>query len=302
MKNINKKKRARNFFASDQVGWLFILPSLLLFILVLAFPIGYAVRLSFFKVSIDMNQQFTGLSNYLQALQDQYFWNSIKNTLVYSFFSVFLSVVLGLLLALSLNSNWIHDKVRSLLHMLFLVPWTLSFVVTGSMWKWILNAPYGVFNAILRSLHLINENLSFFGDPTRAMPALIFVNVWRNISFAMVMVYAGLQLEPVEQKEAALVDGANKWQIFYNVTWPNLRGTITVSVVLLTIWTLIQFDLTQILTQGGGPNHATELISNLVYRQAFQYYDFGYGSAIAVLMLFLVLALTVIYVKVLKRD
>ena len=106
----------------------------------------------------------------------------------------------------------------------------------------------------------------------------------------------------MEQKEAALVDGANKWQIFYNVTWPNLRGTITVSVVLLTIWTLIQFDLTQILTQGGGPNHATELISNLVYRQAFQYYDFGYGSAIAVLMLFLVLALTVIYVKVLERD
>jgi multiple sugar transport system permease protein len=120
--------------------------------------------------------------------------------------------------------------------------------------------------------------------------------------FAVVMILAGLQSIPEDQVEAALVDGASAFQVFMNIKLPNLRNVLSVTTVLLTIWIFVQFDLTQVLTDGGGPGHATELLSNLIYRVSFNYYQFGYGSAIAVLMLIIVLILTVVYMQVLDHE
>ncbi|MEA4907075.1 MAG: sugar ABC transporter permease [Chloroflexi bacterium] len=288
------------FTKNDWLGWAFIFPALLLFTLVLAFPIVYAIRMSFFDIALDFSQTFIGLGNFVTALQDKFFWGSVKITSIYMFSSVILSLVLGMIVALILNMPWIKGK--RVLNLLFLVPWTISYVVTGAAWKWVLNAQYGVLNVILRDLGLISANISFFGDPDLALPAVIFVNVWRSMPFAMVMINAGLQSLPVDQVEAARVDGATAWQVFLHITLPNLRNVISVATVLLAIWTFVQFDMTQVLTNGGGPNHATELLSNLIYRVSFNYYQFGYGSAIAVLMLIIVLILTIIYTRILDRS
>ncbi len=284
----------------DRLGWAFVLPALLLFTVVLAFPIVYAIRMSFFDVSLDFNLTFVGLKNFSDALKDPYFWNSVKITFLYAFFSVLISLVLGMIVGSILNLSWIRGG--RILSLLFLIPWTISYVVTGAAWKWILNAQYGVLNVLLRDLGLISANISFLGSLGLALPAVIFVNVWRSMPFAVVMISAGLQSIPQDQTEAARVDGASAFKVFQHVTLPNLRNVISVTTVLLTIWTFVQFDLTQVLTAGGGPNHATELLSNLIYRVSFNYYQFGYGSAIAVLMLVIVLVLTVIYMRVLDRK
>lgn len=134
------------------------------------------------------------------------------------------------------------------------------------------------------------------------MPSVIFVNVWRDIPFSMVMFYAGLQQVSQDQVEAAKVDGANPLQVFLHVTAPSLRSVFLVTSSLLTIWNFRQFDLTQILTTGGGPNHRTELISNLIYKTSFIFYEFGYGAAISVLMLIIITAMTLVYMKFLGDN
>ncbi len=289
-----------NITKDDWMGWAFVLPALLIFTLVLAYPIGYAIRLSFFKVGINFSQTFVGVKNFVTAIKDPYFINSLEITLIYTVVSISLSLVLGMIIALILNADWM--KGRRLLSTIFLIPWTISFVVTGATWKWILNAQYGVFNVLLRNAGLTTTKITIFGNPDLALPAAIFVNVWRSMPFAVVMISAGLQSIPQDQVEAAWVDGASALQVFRNVTLPNLKNIISVTTVLLTIWIFVQFDLTQILTDGGGPNHATELLSNLIYRISFHNFQFGYGAAIAVLMLLIVLLLTIFYMRVLDRE
>ncbi len=256
--------------------------------------------MSFFNVSLDFTQTYIGIKNFINAVKDPYFTNSLGITLIYTISSVSISLLMGMVVALIVNASWMKGK--RILNTIFLIPWTISFVVTGATWKWILNAQYGVFNVVLRQLGLITSNISIFGNPDLALPAVIFVNIWRSMPFAVVMITAGLQSISEDQVEAAVVDGASALQVFLHVTLPNLRNVISVTTVLLTIWTFVQFDLTQVLTNGGGPGHATELLSNLIYRVSFTYYQFGYGSAIAVLMLIIVLALTILYMRVLDHD
>ncbi|GAB4547335.1 MAG: sugar ABC transporter permease [Anaerolineae bacterium] len=294
---MNKPHALSRLFAREHQGYLFVLPALILFLLVLAFPIGYAIYLSFFKVNPDFSLEFIGWQNFVDALQDEYFWNAFKNTFIYTAISVTLHLLIGMGLALALNNTWF--KGRKLLRVLFLIPWTISFVVTAVTWQWLLNAQYGLLNAILRHFGLISANITWLGSATLAMPSAIAVNVWRGYPFAMVMIYAGLQLIPEDQYEAALVDGASRLQLFRYITLPNLRGTIVTTTVLDMIWVFTQFDLIQVLT-AGGPARKTELLTNLIYRVSFSFYDFGAGSAIATIMLVVVLVMSLIYVRALE--
>ncbi len=295
-----RKSLFQKIFGGDRMGWIFVAPSLILFMITLGYPILYAIKLSFFDVALDYSEKFVGFKNFRNMLNNKWFWNSLKITLTYTFSSVSLTLLIGLAIATALNARWL--KFRKLFHMLFLVPWTLSYVVIGTLWRWILNSSYGVINAIFQSLHWTTQNISFLGDPKYALPMVIFVNVWRNVPFTIVMLYAGLQLVPQDQIEASLVDGATGFQSYIHVTLPHLSGVISTTTILNIIWTFIQFDLTQVLTQGGGPNHATELLSNLIYATSFKYYEFGNGAAISVLMLIIVLLLTIVYSKLLDKQ
>jgi multiple sugar transport system permease protein len=286
-------------FSGQRQGLLFVAPSLILFAIVLGFPILYAGALAFFKVQPDFGLEFAGLRNFRLALVSRHFWNAVANTGVYTVASVALHLVVGLGLALVLNSPLV--KGRLLFRIALLLPWTLSFVVTGVTWRWIFNAEYGVLNAVLRQIGLLSQNITWLGSDVLALPAVIAVNVWRGYPFTMVMAYAGLQLVPAEQREAAMVDGASALQSFRHVTLPNLRPVLVVAGILDFIWVFIQFDLVQVMTQGG-PARATELLSNLIYREAFEHYEFGLASAIAILMLAIVLALSAVYVRILDRE
>lgn len=290
---------AMTLFRGDRAGLLFIAPALVVFMVVLSFPIGYAGYLSVFKVRPDFSLVFAGTANFGKALSDPAFWNALRNTAVYTLGSVALHLAIGLALALALNSPWL--KGRLLFRIAFFVPWSISFVVTAVTWRWVLNAQYGILNAFLRSIGVLSENVSWLGSAGLAMPTAILVNAWRGFPFIMVMIYAGLQALPREPYEAAMVDGASKLQLFRHITLPGLRGVITVAVVLDTIWVFIQFELIQVLT-AGGPGRATELLTNLIYRESFTFYEFGIGSAIAMLTLLVVLCFSMVYVRLVGRE
>jgi multiple sugar transport system permease protein len=286
-------------FKGERAGLLFVAPALFVFLVVLSFPIGYAGYLSFFKVKPDFTLVFNGITNFSRILDDPNFWNALKNTVIYTSGSVLLHLLIGLFLALALNSPWL--KGRLLFRIAFFIPWSISFVVTAVTWRWVLNAQYGILNAFLRSVGVLSENVSWLGSAELALPTAILVNAWRGFPFVMVMIYAGLQAIPKEPYEAAMVDGASKFQLFRYITLPSLRGVIMVATVLDTIWVFIQFELIQVLT-AGGPGRATELLTNLIYRESFTFYDFGIGSAMAMLTLLVVLCFSLVYVRLLGRE
>jgi multiple sugar transport system permease protein len=286
-------------FSGDRIGLLFIAPALIVFFLVLSFPIGYAGYLSFFKVKPDFTLVYNGLANFSKILEDPYFWNALENTIIYTFGSVALHIIIGFSLALALNSPWL--KGRMFFRIAFFIPWSISFVVTAVTWRWVLNAQYGILNAFLRQAGIITENISWLGSSEFALPTAIMVNAWRGYPFVMVMIYAGLQAIPKEPYEAAMVDGASNLQLFRYITLPSLRGVMLVASVLDMIWVFIQFELIQVLT-AGGPGRATELLTNLIYRESFSFYEFGIGSAIAMLTLLIVLGFSLIYVRLLGRE
>lgn len=155
-----KKITSNGLFHRENVGWLFVAPALIVLILVLAYPIAHVIKLSFYKVNLDFSLDFVGIDNFIKALNDKWFFNSIANSFVYTIACVLITQTIGLLISLALNSS--NFRFKKLFHMIFLIPWTLSFVVVGTVWKWIFNGSFGAINAILINLNLISENITFF--------------------------------------------------------------------------------------------------------------------------------------------
>jgi len=281
-------------FRGDNVGYLFVTPALLFLVLIMVFPLGYAVFLAFHETQPQSGLKFVGVSNFARALGDPAFWNSMRITVGFTGVSVVLHMSLGLGLALLLNQG---QRGTGVFRFLLLIPWMVSQVVAGVIWRWILNAQYGVANAVLVKLHLARNYLPWLADVRLSQISIVVAYAWQCIPFAMIMLYAGLQTIPQEQYEAARIDGATGIQVFRYVTIPNLRHVIVVTSLMDFIWAFRAFDLVKIMTDGG-PMRLTELLSILVYRTTFQYYDFGYASAIAILMLMVVLAFSLVYTRI----
>ncbi len=294
-----RSPHGRRWFRGDREGVLYVLPALVFLTVLLVFPIGYAVYLAFREVLPQLASQFVGLANLRRALGDPTFWSSLWVTAVFTAVSVALHLVLGFVLALMvaqrLPGSW-------LFRMLLLTPWMVSQVVAGVTWRWILNAQYGVANAVLLQLGVLAHPVPWLADVRLAMVSVIIAYAWQCFPFVMVMLYAGLQVIPQAQYEAADIDGASAWQALRYVTIPNLRSVILVTSLMDFIWAFRAFDLIKIMTDGG-PLRSTEVLSILVYRTSFEYYKFGYASAIALLMLVLTLGFSLVYTKlVMPRE
>jgi multiple sugar transport system permease protein len=237
---------------------------------------------------------FVGLENYRRFLEDPFFWNALQNTTLFTLGSVALHVVLGVGAALLLARA---IRGRTFFRIVGLVPWMLSSVVVATLWRWMYHPQFGVINDILSRLGFQDlSQTAWLGEINLALAAVIFTNAWRGFPFVMIMVLAGLQAIPREQYEAASVDGAAGLAVLRYVTFPNLRFILTISILLDTIWTFKYFDLMQVMT-GGGPANSTEVLTTLVYRNAFEFLEVEYASAIAVFMFLILLAFTLVYAR-----
>jgi ABC-type sugar transport system permease subunit len=276
------------------------LPSALTFIGLVLLPSVAAVVLSLHAVQIrgGLVLQFVGLHQYIELPSIPEVWIALKNTGYFGLLSVVLSVLIGTGIALLINSGFPGHRI---LLAAVIVPWATPNIINALMWSWIYDSAYGSFNGLLYSLHVIADYRAWLSTPWSAMHAVVFAYVWKLVPFVVMIVYAALQAIPRDLYEAAATDGAIGRQIFRYVTLPLIVPALLVGVVFCTIWSLRVFDLIYVLTRGG-PGRATFILNWYAFAQAFQFGNMGRASALGTLLGVLTLALTYVYVRLLRID
>ena len=283
--------RARSRIA----GAAFLLPALVLIVFLTIFPIFYNIYLSLHRTKIRVGvieYIYVGLRNFQRIFSDRLFAVALLNTLYFMVAASAIEVALGLGMALVLRSRF---RGRDTVVGVMLIPMMLPTIVVTAFWKTLLHAEYGAINSILASLGLSPVN--WLGDPLVAMPSIILVDVWQYTPFVFLLIYAGFHTVPREVVEAAMVDGAGPLQLLFSIELQYVKPHILVAMLLRLIDTFRLFDKVYALT-GGGPGLATESLTLMVYRQAFSYMRFGYGAALALVMLAIISVVIAIYLKI----
>jgi multiple sugar transport system permease protein len=294
MRHSNEYNRKRY-----RLGLWFTAPAVIVLLTVLAYPIVASLILSFLRVRFagqGLSFQFTGLDNYATLLKNQLFREALFRSVYFTLAEVIAVIILALLVALMLN----HPLGRpAFFRVVLLVPWALAPVANAVLWKWIFNANYGILNQPLLGLGLIDENIIWLGRPWLALNMILLADIWKAVPFIALLILAGLQNIPVYLYRAARLDGANTWQQFVHVTFPGLKTTLVISIVLQSIWALKVFDLIYVLTKGS-PADSTVLLNYLSWRETFSNLDVGYGAAIANVLFVLMFMLALVYIRALR--
>jgi ABC-type sugar transport system permease subunit len=283
--------------ASDRVlPYLLVAPAVLLVFALTIYPTVYVLLTSF----TDWNLMRTvtksvGSKNYVDLLADELAVRALVNTVVFLVGSLTLILVLGLALALALNEP---VRFRTFFRATVVLPWALTAVVVGVMWRWILLPDIGIVNYMLSGLGI---NVSFFLSPGLALATMIVVEVWRSTGYGMILVLAGLQGIDGTLYEAARIDGAGFWRALRYITLPLLVPTLLVATILLSIRSVNLIDIPLVVT-GGGPARMTETLGLYMWKESFSFHHIGYGSAVAIVMLAINLLLTVLYIRSLSQD
>lgn len=275
-------------------AFVFVIPALILFLAFLVYPMVSTVVMSFFSWNgfVTTNPIFVGIQNYVRIFtQDPVFWPAFRNTVAWVILSLIVPTTLGLLLALGLNKKLFG---RNLLRSAFYIPAVLASIAVATMWVWLYNPQSGLFDGVLKAVGLGAIAPDWLGDSHIALYAIFIAFVWQTAGFNMVLYIAGLQNVPDELVEAAKLDGAGRSQVFRAVTWPALRPTTIIVVVLTMISSLKVFDLI-VGTTGGGPAQSTQVLALWSYQQSFSNHEFGLGNAIATVLFVVSLILVVPY-------
>jgi multiple sugar transport system permease protein len=271
----------------------FVSPALLLLGLVTVYPVLYVLYLSLERRLLIFNiSRFVGLENYLFLLRDGRFWNALGNTAYFTVLSVTLEMALGLSIAVLLNRSF---KLKGAARAAVLVPWAVPTVVSARMWEWMYNTDFGILN------YIAGTKINWLGSPSLAMNAAVFMDVWKTTPFVVILLTAGLQVIPTDLYRAARIDGAGGWQIFRRITLPLLKPVIIVVLAFRTLDAFRVFDAIYVLT-GGGPANSTETLSIYAYKVLFQTLQFGYGSALSLVVFLCTGMISVFYVKFLGRG
>ncbi|AJY44838.1 carbohydrate ABC transporter permease [Martelella endophytica] len=288
----------------DGIGFdLALVGAALLFLFLLAgLPLVYNVLMSFQQVDMftlnALIRPFAGFQNYIDVYRQPEFWLVAKNTFIFVFFSILGQFTLGFALALFFAKDFAGARV---IRGLFLVSWVMPGLVVGAIWSWILAGDFGVLNAILKGIGIIDSPMFWKSDPSLSIWSVVIANIWLGLAFNMLLLSVGLAAIPRDIYEAAELDGANAWERFYTITLPMMRSTIGAVLALGTIGTLQQFDLFPALTEGG-PANSSNVAQFWSWQMSFKLYDFAKGATISVMLFVIVLFASIIYVRSTRHE
>jgi multiple sugar transport system permease protein len=278
--------------------YLFILPTVIILLAILVYPMVTSLYYSFHHYNLlrpDLGRTFIGFDNYRAILSSTPFWHTFRVTMVFTVTAVAFQFLIGMSVAMLLNRALVGLR---LIRTVILIPFFATPVVVALTWKLMLHTEFGLVNYLLSLIGI--SPLNWLG-PGIALPSLIMIEVWQNTSFVILILLAGLQALPQEPYEAAIIDGANPWQIFISITLPLLRPVILVALVFRTMFTLRIFDTIWVLT-GGGPANETRTFSIGIYLQGFRQFDIGNGAALSWILLLVTLVISMIYWRYLSTD
>lgn len=293
----NKKKSKKGRW----VPYLFILPSFLIIVSFLFYPIGTVFFYSFqnYDISAPFYNSFAGLDNFIKIFtEDELFIPSLWNSLKWVISQVGLQLIFGLILALLLNQTF---KFRGIVRAIAFVPWAISGVLASVMWSLMYNEHMGVFNDLLMRIGLIDEPQAFLASTTSAFISVVLAELWRGIPFFAITLLASLQSIPEELYEAVKVDGAGRWRTFTAITLPHLKNTIILTTLLRTVWEFNNVDLIFNLT-GGGPAHSTTTLTMYIADLAVNGSNFGYGSALTVISFGILFIFAILYLRITRYE
>jgi multiple sugar transport system permease protein len=279
----------------------FVAPAALAMVLLFGYPVVKNLVMSFqdytLKTFFTGDAPFVGLTNYVQVVTDQIFAKAMVNTALFTVGSILGQFVIGLLIALFFRQNF---PLSGVLRALLLLPWLIPLIVSSAVWRSILDQDSGILNNVLQGMGLIDAPIPWLVSPDVALMAVVLVNIWIGIPFNVTLLYSGLQDIPEELYEAGALDGAGRWKSFWHITWPNLRGVVSVVLVLGVVYTLKVLDIILGLT-GGGPANATQTLATQSYQRSFVDFRFGEGAAFSNILIIISLVFAVVYLRSTRR-
>ncbi len=277
----------------------FLLPGFLIYIGVVIVPIVNTLYLSVFKWNILEKKRFLGLDNYIRLFtQDDVFRTGLKNTFLLMGWSLVIQIPLAIGLAIALSGK---IKGKKYFKTVFFFPNVLASVAVGLLWSFIYNPDFGIVNKLLTSVGLENLTRIWLGEEQTVLPAIIVTICWQFVGYHMILFLAAVENIPASMNEAAVIDGANSWKMIRYITLPLIKPIIAIDSVLMATGALRYFDLIYVMSNGG-PNHASEVIASYMYYKSFRDMQYGYGSAISVILLVLCLGVSYILNKAFKTE
>lgn len=271
-------------FYDRRFGYLFVSPAVIILSIVILAPIAIAIITSFYDYTL-INRtldSFIGLRNYFEAVSNEKFIHSAIVTIVFVILVVLFEFIIGFLIAILLNQV---ERFRNIYYFILLIPLLINPIVVGLIWRMFLHPQLGILNYLISLIGI--DPVNWLGDPQNAFITIIFVDIWHQVSFMIILLLAGLASIPEEPYEAARVDGANAFQQFRDITLPYMRPVIIITLLIRLIFALKTYDLIYIMTKGG-PGDATDLISYYIYRSAFIGLDLGQAASMSVILFLIV--------------
>lgn len=283
--------------SNARTGWMLLSPTLLIVLIVGVYPLFHTfwVSLTDARMASGRSPEFIGLQNYSDLLTRKPFWQAARNTILFTVTSVSVEVILGLAIALIVNSGF---RGRGLVRAAMLVPWAIPTVVAARIWNYMLVDTYGVVNDVFyEKLKLLPERVAWLAEPGLALLSIVAVDVWKTTPFAALLLLAGLQMISPQLYEAAAVDGATRWQQFRRITLPLLIPAILIVLIFRTLDALRIFDAVWVLTRG---QLETETVATYTYRQMIDFRKLGFGSAASVVLFAFIAAFVLIYFALIR--
>ncbi|MCW8381733.1 carbohydrate ABC transporter permease [Streptomyces justiciae] len=290
-----RKVKAREGGGDGRLAAVFLAPALLGFLVFLLWPTLRGIYLSFTRFNLLTPAEWVGLDNYDRMVHDPIFWDSLRVTVVYVVINIGVQTVSALAIAVLLQRLTQSAVLRGIV----LTPYLMSNVVAGIVWLWVLDTQLGIGNEIIAGLGF--DRIPFLNDETWAIPTIALINVWRHVGYTALLLFAGLQAIPNDMYEAAKVDGASEWRMFWRITLPLLRPVLAVVLIMTVIGSFQVFD-TVAVTTNGGPANATNVLQFYIYGSAFGRFQFGYASAMSVALLVVLSAITVLQYRITRAG
>jgi multiple sugar transport system permease protein len=297
------KRRGLRISAETRTAWLFLLPSLIGFLVFYAYPALRGFYLSFTNFDLLRNSgEWIGTRNYQLMFKDALFWNALWVTLKYVVINIGIQTVLALGIAVLMHRLTKSVVVRSII----LLPWLIPNAVLALLWMWMLDPNLGIVNHWLDSIGIGSQG--FFGSESQVIPTIAGINIWKNMGYTALLLFGGLVMIPRSYYEAASLDGASEWRMFRTITLPLLRPVLALVLVVTVIGSFQVFDTIQIATAGigagnpGGPGNASRVLYMYIFQQAFEFNALGYASALAVALIMLLVIVAAIQLRMLRAG
>lgn len=301
MKNImNQRKRftVSNLTQNQLFGYVFIMPATVALLALVVYPLLYGMFISFYETNLSNKWTFVGFSNYFSLFRDSEFSKRVLFTFKYTIVVVFFHFLIGCGLALLLNNQ---RKGTTIFRTIMILPWVFPEVVIALLFKWMFNPLYGILNNFLLQIGVINDYVSWLGSSDFAFFCVTFVCIWKGYPFIMINILAGLQGISLDLIDASKIDGANSWQTFVHVSIPSIKPVMLTALILDTVWWFKHYTMVWLLTQGG-PGNTTAVLSISVYKEAFEFFNYGRAAAMSVVIFVICYLISIVYRRAFKDE